>query len=128
MNKVVICGRLTRDPERKATQSGMEVARFSLALDRGKDKDGKERGADYPTCVAFGKTAENVNRYVGKGQRLLVEGHLTTGSYEKDGAKVYTTEVTVDRVEFMERAEKKDEPKKDEPSGGFGELPDDFPF
>ena len=103
MNKVLILGRLTKDPVVNYTPSQMAVARFSLALNRGKDKNGQDRGADYPNCVAFGRTAENIERFSGKGLRVQVEGHLQTGSYEaKDGHKVYTTDVIVDGLEFID--------------------------
>lgn len=103
MNQVILTGRLTRDAEISYTQSQMTVARFSLAVDRGKDKNGESRGADFPNCVAFGKTAENLERYSGKGLRVAISGHIQTGSYEKqDGTKVYTTDVVADRVEFLD--------------------------
>ena len=100
MNNVVLIGRLTRDPEvRYAASTQMAVARFSLAVDRG----GRDKGADFINCVAFGKTAELMEKYTAKGLRLAVQGHIQTGSYDKqDGTKVYTTEVVADRVEFIE--------------------------
>lgn len=108
MNQVIIIGRLTKDVECKYTQGGMAVARFNLALDRGKDKDGNDRGADFPSCVAFGRTAENLEKFSGKGLRVAVTGHITTGSYEKDGHKVYTQDITADRVQFIDWKEKSD--------------------
>lgn len=102
MNNVTLIGRLTRDPDVRATQSGMTIARFSLAVDR----TGKDGGADFPNVVCFGKTAENVGRYMGKGRLVGVIGRLQTGSYQKqDGTKVYTTDVIADRVEFLDKAE-----------------------
>ena len=109
MNNVILVGRLTKDVELKYTtgQNPTAIARFNLALDRGKDKDGKDRGADFPSCVAFGRTAENMERYTGKGMRVAVIGRITTGSYEdKNGKTVYTTDVTADRVEFIDFKEK----------------------
>ena len=102
MNQVFIIGRLTKDVECKYTQNQMAVARFSIALDRGKDKDGNSRGADFPNCVAFGRTAENLEKFSGKGLRVSIIGHLKTGSYDKDGQKHYTTDVIADRVEFID--------------------------
>ena len=102
MNQVIISGRLTKDVECKYTQNQMAVARFSVALDRGKDKDGNSRGADFPNCVAFGRTAENLEKFSGKGLRVSIIGHLQTGNYEKDGQKHYTTDVIADRVEFID--------------------------
>lgn len=101
-NYVNLLGRLTKDVECKYTQSQMAVARFSVALDRGKDKDGNSRGADFPNCVAFGRTAENLEKFSGKGLRVSIIGHLQTGSYDKDGQKHYSTDVIADRVEFID--------------------------
>ena len=100
MNTVVIMGRLGRDAEVSYTSSQLAVARFSIALDRGKDKDGKDRGTDWPSCVAFGKSAENLAKYFKKGDMIAIQGHLQTGSYEKDGVKHYTTDIIVDRWHF----------------------------
>ena len=116
-------GRLTKDPQVSSTASGTTVAKFSLALDRGKDKNGEDRGTDYPTCIAFGKTAETIEKFFGRGQKMLVQGHLQTGSYEKDGHKVYTTDVIVDRFEFAEKSESKDPTPE-----GFNKLDTDMPF
>ena len=102
-NLVVLTGRMTKDAAVNYTPSQMAVARFTIALDRGKDKNGENKGADFPNCVAFGKNAENIEKFSGKGLRLQVTGHLQTGSYEdKDGKKVYTTDVIADRVEFID--------------------------
>ena len=105
MNSVSLIGRLTRDPEvRYGAASQTAVARFSIAIDRGKDRTGKDLGTDYPNIVCFGKTAELVEKYLGKGRLVGIQGRIQTGSYEKDGRKVYTTEVLADRVEFLDRA------------------------
>ena len=99
MNKVILLGRLTRDPESKTTASGKTVCRFSVAVDR----IGKDKGADFIGCVAWEKTAEFVAKYLSKGRRVLVEGRIQTGSYEgQDGTKHYTTDVIADRVEFAD--------------------------
>lgn len=103
MNNVSLIGRLTRDPNITYTQSQMCVARFSLAINRGKDKDGNDRGADYPNIVAFGKQAEGCEKYLRKGRKVAVQGHIQTGSYtNRDGQKVYTTDIIADRVEYLE--------------------------
>lgn len=103
MNSVDLIGRLTRDPNITYTQSQMCVARFSLAINRGKDKDGNDRGADYPNIVAFGKQAEGCEKYLRKGRKVAIQGHIQTGSYtNKDGQKVYTTDIIADRVEYLE--------------------------
>lgn len=132
MNNVFISGRVTRNIELKYTaQSQMAVARFSLACDRGKDKDGNSKGADFISCVAFGRTAENLERFSGKGLRLSVAGHIQTGDYEKDGKKYYTTDVIVDRVEIVDwkDANQTQQPKQKsfEPDG-FAEISEDIPF
>lgn len=104
MNKCVLMGRLTRDPEVRYTQgdNASAVARFSLAVDRRFKKDG-EQTADFINCVAFGKTGEFIEKYGRKGTKFVVEGRIQTGSYiNKDGQKVYTTDVVVEQVEFAE--------------------------
>lgn len=102
MNSVNLVGRLTRDPEVRYTSSQMAVARFSIAIDRGKDTDGNDRGADFPNVVVFGKQAENCEKYLEKGRQVAITGRIQTGSYTKqDGTKVYTTDVVADRVEFI---------------------------
>ena len=97
-------GRLTRDPEVRYTQgdNASAVARFSLAVDRRFKKDG-DQTADFINCVAFGKTGEFIEKYGRKGTKFVVEGRIQTGSYtNKDGQKVYTTDVVVEQVEFAE--------------------------
>ena len=107
MNLVLISGRLTKDPEvRYTTGTQMAVAVFTLAIDRGKDKNGEDMGADFPRVTVFGKQAENCERFLGKGCRVSVQGRIQTGSYEKDGQKVYTTDVIASRVEFIDFKDK----------------------
>lgn len=104
MNKVILMGRLTRDPEVRYTQgdNASAVARFSLAVDRRFKKDG-DQTADFINCVAFGKTGEFIEKYGHKGTKFVVEGRIYTGSYtNKDGQKVYTTDVVVEDQEFAE--------------------------
>lgn len=102
MNKAVLMGRLTRDADLRYTQgeNAMAVARFTLAVDRrGKRQD----TADFISCVAFGKSAEALDKYCRKGTKICLDGHIQTGSYtNKDGVKVYTTDVIVDSWEFAE--------------------------
>lgn len=101
MNKVILMGRLTRDPEVRMS-GDTAVARFSLAVDRRFKKDG-EQTADFINCVAFGKTGEFIEKYGRKGTKFVVEGRIQTGSYtNKDGQKVYTTDVVVEQIEFAE--------------------------
>lgn len=100
MNKVILMGRLTNNPDFK-DNGNISYARFTLAVDRRYKSD--TASADFPACVAFGKTAEFINNYFSKGMKVVVEGRLQTGSYtNKDGKRVYTTEVMVENVEFAE--------------------------
>ena len=97
-------GRLTRDPDVRYTQGeqAMAIARFTLAVDRRFKRD-NEQQADFISCVTFGKTAEFIERYVFQGTKLVVDGRIQTGSYtNKDGVKVYTTDVVVENCEFAE--------------------------
>lgn len=102
MNLAVLVGRLTRDPEVRVTDSQMTVARYSLAVDRVGAKEGQPT-ADFISCIAFGKSAEFVEKYLKKGMKIAIEGRIQTGSYtNKEGQKVYTTDIVVDRHEFCE--------------------------
>ena len=122
MNNVNLIGRLTKDPQVSYTGQQMAVAKFSIAIDRGKDK-----GADFPNIVAFGKTAELAEKWLKKGQMVGVSGHIQTGSYEKDGRKVYTTDVVADRVTIIEWPEKQEQEVQQEVQEEF--IPDDsIPF
>lgn len=107
MNNVTLIGRLTRDPEVRYTSgSQMAVARFSVAIDR-PVKSGQDKQTDFPSIVVFGKQAENCERYLSKGKLVGIEGRIQTGSYtNKDGNKVYTTDVVASRVEFLEWGDK----------------------
>ena len=105
MNKIMLIGRLTRDPEIRYTQGDqpMTVARFTLAVDRRFKRDGDQQTADFISCVAFGKTAEFFEKYCHQGTKIAVEGRIQTGSYtNRDGNKVYTTDAVVENVEFAE--------------------------
>ena len=103
MNKVLITGRITRDPEIRYTQSGMSSLRFSVAVDRNVARDANgNRQADFINCVAFSQHADFISRYVHKGNMLCIEGRIQTGSYQnQQGATVYTTDVVVERVENL---------------------------
>ena len=104
MHKVTLMGRLTRDPEVRYTQgdNAMAIARYSLAVDRRFKRDG-EPDADFINCVAFGKSGEFAEKYLKKGTKIAVVGRIQTGSYtNKDGQKVYTTDVVVEEQEFAE--------------------------
>jgi len=128
MNLAVMIGYLTRDPETRVTESQLSITRFSVAISRGKDKNGEDRGADFPNVVVFGKQAENCERYLQKGSQVGVQGHIQTGSYtNKDGNKVYTTEVIADRVEFLGSKNSESKPK-DEMLAGFEGMDENLPF
>lgn len=127
MNSVSLIGRLTREPDIKTGTT--TVARFSIAIDRGKNRNGEDMGADFPNIVCFGKTAELVEKYLGKGRLVGIIGKLHTDSYEKDGRKIYTTDVVADRVEFLDWGEKKDkEPEQMGIPTGFSKMDDDICF
>ena len=103
MNKVILMGRLTRDPEVRYSQgeNATAVARFTLAVDRRFRRD--DASTDFIGCIAFGKTAETIEKYVRQGTKLLVTGRIQTGSYtNRDGHKVYTTDIYVEEMEFAE--------------------------
>lgn len=118
MNKVILIGRLTKDVDLSFTAgSGMAVGRFTLAVNRMKKGE-----SDFPNCVSFGKTAETIAQYFFKGSKIAIEGHIQTGSYDaKDGTKRYTTDVIVDRFEFVGQG--KQEQKEDNPfNNNFGGM------
>ena len=106
MNKAILMGRLTRDPEVRYSsgERSMAIARYTLAVDRGfKRGDSSEQNADFIPCVAFDKAGEFAERYFRQGMRVLISGRIQTGSYtNKEGQKVYTTEVIIDTQEFAD--------------------------
>ena len=103
MNCVQLVGRLTSTPELKQTQSGIATTRFTVAVDRRYQKNGEEKQADFINCVAWRQTAEFVCKYFTKGQRIGLDGRITTGKYQdKDGNTRFTTDVDVNNVEFVE--------------------------
>ena len=138
MNKVILMGRLTRDAEIRYSQgeSATAIARFSLAVDRRFRRDGDDQNTDFINCVAFGKTAEFLERFGRKGTKFVLEGRIQTGSYtNKDGVKVYTTDVVVEDQEFAESknaAASNDggysapvsRPEPSAPGDGFMNIPD----
>ncbi|CAM3193403.1 single-stranded DNA-binding protein [Filibacter tadaridae] len=103
INRVVLVGRLTKDPELKYTQTGIAVTRFTLAVNRAFQNAQGEKEADFISCVAWRKQAENVANFLRKGSLAGVDGRIQTGSYEgQDGKRVYTTEVVADSTQFLE--------------------------
>lgn len=128
MNKVILLGRLTRDPEIRysAGAEAKAVAKFTLAVDRRFKKDG-EQSADFITCTAFGKSAEFIEKYIRKGQKILVEGHWQTGSYEKDGKKYYTNDCIIESLDFADsKKEGSPAPSPQTDADGFMNIPDDI--
>ena len=121
MNSVVLMGRLTRDPEVRYSQGEqpMAIARYTLAVDRRRSRNNNdENSADFISCVAFGRAGEFAEKYFHKGIKICVSGRIQTGSYtNKDGQKVYTTEVVVENQEF---AESRNADSSASYSGGFG--------
>ena len=109
MNRVILMGRLTRDAEIRYSQgeSATAIARFSLAVDRRFRRDGDDQNTDFINCVAFGKQGEFAEKYLKQGTKIVISGRIQTGSYtNRDGVKVYTTDVVIEEQEFAEsRAE-----------------------
>ena len=131
MNKVILMGRLTRDPEVRysAGENALAIARYTLAVDRRFRRDG-EATADFISCVSFGRTAEFAEKYFRQGMRVLVSGRIQTGSYtNKEGQRVYTTDIIADDQEFADSknasAGGKQAPEMGKPIGdGFMSIPD----
>ena len=134
MNKVILMGRLTRDPEVRYSQGGensLAIARYTLAVDRRFKRNGDEQTADFIGCVAFGRNAEFAEKYFRQGLKVVVTGRIQTGSYtNKDGQKVYTTDVVVEEQEFAE-SKATSQQNQQKPSGpapdnsdGFMNIPD----
>ena len=132
MNKVILMGRLTRDPNMRYSQgeNAIAVARYTLAVDRRFKRAGDNQDADFISCVSFGKTAEFIEKYFRQGMKMAAVGRIQTGSYtNNEGQKVYTTDVVVEEVEFAES--KSNSPNADgndyqkyfmpEPSSAMGE-------
>lgn len=139
MNKVILCGRLTKDPEVRYSSGDKQtaIARYNLAVDRRFKSQGEEQTADFINCVVFGRGAEFTENYLHQGTKIIAEGRIQTGSYiNKDGKRVYTTDVVVENQEFAEskaasnnsyKKENGDAPYKPEPAqaaDGFMNIPD----
>lgn len=130
MNKIILMGRLVRDPEVRYSQGerATAVARYTLAVDRKFKRDG-EPNADFINCIAFGKNGDFAEKYLHKGVKILVEGRIQTGSYaNKDGVKVYTTDVVVESCEFAEsknaNQSERPQPMPQIDSDGWINIPD----
>lgn len=128
MNKVILLGRLTRDPEsRWAQKNGSQeqtcIVRFTLAVDRRE----RDQGADFISCVVFGKSAENAEKYLKKGSKIALSGRIQTGSYtNKDNVKVYTTDIVVEEWEFADSKAAGQQGSDAAAGGGFMNIPDDM--
>lgn len=124
MNKVVLIGRMTKDAQLAYTSNTQKaVTKFTLAVDR------INEGADFINCVAFGKQAENIEKFVKKGNKLAVSGRIQTGSYEKEGQKIYTTDIIVENAEFIEPKKESNESSKEETKEPqFEPIDFDIPF
>ncbi len=128
MNQVQLVGRLSRDPQvsySAATQNA--IANFSVAVDRAPDRDGN-RQADFINCVSFGKTAEFLEKYFSKGKPIALTGRIQTRNYEKNGQKVYVTEVVAERVEFVPGDKSGSGSGSGQSTFGGGQKPDEPPF
>lgn len=130
MNSVQLIGRITKDVEiRYNAGSQTAVASFTIAIDRGKDKNGESRGADFPRITAFGRTAEMLEKWARKGNRIAVEGRIQTGSYQnKNGEKVYTTDVIANRVEIIDWPDKDENPPEQVVADSFAAISEQVPF
>ena len=131
MNKVILMGRLTRDPEMRGDGTSL-VARYTLAVDRRFKKEGQAE-TDFINCVCFGKSAEFAEKYLKKGTKIVVTGRIQTGSYtDKDNKKVYTTDVIVEEQEFAESKGASGESAEVKADNDFMDIPanvkDDMPF
>jgi single-strand DNA-binding protein len=120
MNKVILIGRLVADPELRHTQSGTAVCRYRMAVDRPFKKEGQQN-VDFLNCLTWNKNAEFASRYLRKGTKIAVEGHIKTDSFEKDGVKRYTFEIEVERQEFCESKAAAD------PGSGYSAPADSYP-
>ncbi len=131
MNNVNLIGRLTRDPELRYLTTGTATCNFTLAVDRGLSKEKKQEmeaknqpTADFIRIVVWGKAAENAANYLVKGRLVAIQGRIQTGSYEKDGQRVYTTDINAQQVEFLEWGDK----QNNTPEGYTPTDNEDIPF
>lgn len=134
MNKAILMGRLTKDPEITYKTQGdgnqLAIARYTLAVDRRFKRDG-EQSADFIRCVAFGKNGEFAEKYFHQGTKIMIEGRIQTGSYQnQEGRTVYTTDVIVEHQEFAESKKSQETPQPQSDGDGFVDIPDDcnLPF
>lgn len=135
MNLFMGIGRITKSIELRYTTSNLAIAKFTLAINRDtKNKEGNY-DTDFINCVAYGKTAELIDKYLDKGSQIAIEGKIQTGSYEKDGKKTYTTDIVVERLTFLEKKKEATQTEivqkamGDNPYENFGQqVQTDLPF
>ena len=123
LNKVVLIGRLTKDPELRYTTSGVPVTRFTLAVNRNFKNQYGEYDADFIPITVWRGQAENCAKYLAKGRLVAISGRIQTGSYDKDGQRVYTTDVVADEVTFLEWGEKHEQTTGTQ---GFEDVPPEY--
>ena len=130
INRVVITGRLTKDPEFRTTQNGISVTTFTLAVDRPFTNANGERQADFINCVTFRKQAENVNNYVSKGSLVGIDGRLQSRSYDnQEGRRIFVTEVVCDNVQFLDTKKQNNQSKQQQGQAqGNTNVANDNPF
>ena len=138
MNRVILIGRLTKDPEIRTTESGQSICRFTVAVDRRFKREGQPT-ADFISVIAFGKQAEIIVQYIKKGNRIALEGRIQTGSYTtNDGSKRYTTDVVLDNFDFIESRQRNQQGENNQTEGKVNNdmdsdfqvisYDDDFPY
>jgi single-strand DNA-binding protein len=127
MNRVMLIGRLGKDPELRYTPSGTAIAKFTLATDRRK-RNGEEQPPDWHRITAWSKLAEICSQYLIKGERVMIEGRLEYGSYEKDGVKHYTTDIIAEDMEMLGGRINREPRELREPSKLAGDAEEDIPF
>ena len=134
MNRVTLMGRLTRDPEVRYSQAAepMAIVRFGIAVNRRFKREGQP-DADFINCIAFGKTAENIEKFFSKGRMIAIEGNIQTGSYEKEGTRVFTTDIVVQNFHFTGEKREEGAQQSNTPNDGFTPIAedvsdDDLPF
>lgn len=131
MNRVVLVGRLTRDPNLRSTQTGRSVVNFGIAVDRRVKKDAKQpqQTADFFNVVAWGRQAETIAQYMRKGRQIALEGRLQSHTYTaQDGGKRNVVEVVLDSFDFIGNKNSQDAPPQNEFDEDFTEVDDDVPF
>lgn len=126
MNRVTLCGRLTRDPELRATSTGTSICTFTIAVDRPRNKDGVKE-ADFIRCKCFGKQGESVAYYKRKGEMIAVDGRIQNNNYEKDGIRHYSDEIIVERADFLgkEKTAQNEEKTPSSAMDAFSTINDD---